>query len=202
MPFAVDTLPECLEQEPNDSTQTAQAVTLPVIVNGRIDRPGDWDVFRFEGRAGQQIIAEVYARRLESPLDSVLELLDASGKAAGLQRRPRRQVRRPAHAPCRFADPLHPAGRRDVLRAPGRRPAPRRAGIRLSPAAEPAAARFRAARGAVVHQHDRLAAQPARRLSPCARTGSTAKSRCVSRTTPTGWRWTAAWYRKGRTRCA
>jgi hypothetical protein len=51
-----------------------------VIVNGRIDRPGDWDVFRFEGRAGQQIIAEVCARRIESPLDSVLELLDASGK--------------------------------------------------------------------------------------------------------------------------
>ncbi len=80
MPFVVDTLPECVEQEPNDSTPAAQAVTLPVIVNGRIDRPGDWDVFRFEGRAGQQIIAEVYARRLESPLDSVLELLDASGK--------------------------------------------------------------------------------------------------------------------------
>jgi len=80
MPFVVDTLPECVEQEPNDSTQAAQAVTLPVIVNGRIDRPGDWDVFRFEGRAGQQIIADVCARRLESPLDSVLELFDASGK--------------------------------------------------------------------------------------------------------------------------
>ena len=80
VPFVVDNLPECLEQEPNDSRQTAQAVTLPVIVNGRIDRPGDWDVFRFEGRAGQQIITEVYARRLESPLDSVLELTDAAGK--------------------------------------------------------------------------------------------------------------------------
>jgi hypothetical protein len=79
LPFAVDTLPECLEREPNDSTQTAQVVTLPVIVNGRIDRPGDWDVFRFEGRAGQEIIAEVNARRLESPLDSVLELFDAAG---------------------------------------------------------------------------------------------------------------------------
>ncbi len=79
MPFSVDTLPECLEQEPNDSTQAAQAVTLPVIVNGRIDRPDDWDVFRFEGRAGQEMIAEVRARRLESPLDSVLELFDAAG---------------------------------------------------------------------------------------------------------------------------
>lgn len=80
MPFSVDTLPECLEREPNDASQTAQPVTLPVTVNGRIDWPGDWDVFRFEGRAGQEIIAEVCARRLESPLDSVLELFDASGR--------------------------------------------------------------------------------------------------------------------------
>ncbi len=79
MPFSVDTLPECLEQEPNDSTPAAQTVTLPIIVNGRIDRPDDWDMFRFEGRAGQNLIAEVRARRLESPLDSVLEVFDAAG---------------------------------------------------------------------------------------------------------------------------
>ena len=54
LPFAVDTLPECLEQEPNNSIATAQPVTLPIIVNGRIDQPGDWDVFRFEGRAGRR----------------------------------------------------------------------------------------------------------------------------------------------------
>ena len=80
VPFAVDTLPECVEQEPNDSPAGAQPITLPVIVNGRIDKPGDWDVFRFEGHAGDDIVAEVYARRLDSPLDSVLKLTDASGK--------------------------------------------------------------------------------------------------------------------------
>jgi hypothetical protein len=79
-PFALDTLPECLEQEPNDSPETAQAVTLPVIVNGRIDHPGDWDVFRFEGKTGDPVVAEVSARRLDSPLDSVLKLTDAGGK--------------------------------------------------------------------------------------------------------------------------
>jgi hypothetical protein len=80
MPFSVDTLPQCADTEPNDGTDAAASVTLPTIVNGRIDRPGDWDVFRFEGRAGQEIAVEVTARRLESPLDSVLELLDAAGK--------------------------------------------------------------------------------------------------------------------------
>jgi len=80
VPFAVDTLPECLEQEPNNSIASAQPVTLPIIINGRIDHPGDWDVFRFQGHAGDAIVAEVYARRLDSPLDSVLKLTYADGK--------------------------------------------------------------------------------------------------------------------------
>ncbi|MGA2496586.1 MAG: PPC domain-containing protein [Tepidisphaeraceae bacterium] len=80
VPFAVDTLPECMEQEPNNTRETAQRVTLPVIINGRIDFSGDWDVFRFDGRAGEKIVAEVLARRLNSPLDSVLRLTDAAGK--------------------------------------------------------------------------------------------------------------------------
>ena len=80
VPFALDTLPECLEKEPNDRPGEAQQVALPVIVNGRIDRPDDFDVFRFEGRAGSRVVAEVYARRLNSPLDSVLRLTDAAGR--------------------------------------------------------------------------------------------------------------------------
>jgi hypothetical protein len=80
VPFAVDTLPEILEREPNNAPESAQLVTLPVIVNGRIDQPGDWDVFRFDGRAGDQVVAEVCARRLDSPLDSVLKLTDATGR--------------------------------------------------------------------------------------------------------------------------
>lgn len=80
VPFAIDTLPELLEKEPNDAPSAAQPVTLPTIVNGRTDRPGDRDVFRFTGRAGQQVVAEVNARRLDSPVDSVLELTDAAGK--------------------------------------------------------------------------------------------------------------------------
>jgi hypothetical protein len=78
--FAVTTLPECLEQEPNNEPGTAQSVTLPIIVNGRIDQPGDVDMFRFKGGAGSQIVAEIYARRLNSPLDSVLKLTDADGR--------------------------------------------------------------------------------------------------------------------------
>lgn len=80
VPFAVDNLPECLEKEPNDPAGSPQKVALPMIVNGRIDRPDDWDVFEFEGRAGDVVVAEVLARRLDSPVDSFLKLTDASGK--------------------------------------------------------------------------------------------------------------------------
>lgn len=36
-----------------------QKVTLPVIINGRINRPDDWDLFQFAGRAGETIVAAV-----------------------------------------------------------------------------------------------------------------------------------------------
>jgi hypothetical protein len=80
MPFQFDTLPECFDQESNNDAAHAQTLTLPVIVNGHIDRKDDWDVFQFTGRAGQTVVAEVTARRLESPLDSLLKVTDASGK--------------------------------------------------------------------------------------------------------------------------
>lgn len=80
LPFAVGVLAEDREQEPNGQPADACKVTLPIIMNGRIDRPGDCDVFCFEGKAGQAVVAEVYARRLESPLDSILKLTDAQGR--------------------------------------------------------------------------------------------------------------------------
>jgi hypothetical protein len=80
MPFAVEALPECLDQESNNDQAHAQRLNPPVIVNGRIGLPGDVDVFGLEGEAGTEIVAEVRARRLNSPLDAVLKLMDASGK--------------------------------------------------------------------------------------------------------------------------
>ncbi len=80
LPVALDTFPEVSEREPNDTRARATSVALPVIINGRIDHPGDRDIFSFTGKAGDTIVAEVTARRLESPLDAVLELSDAAGK--------------------------------------------------------------------------------------------------------------------------
>ena len=80
IPYAVDSLAECDEEESNNSIKNPQKISLPKIINGKIQSQGDIDVFRFEGKAGDKIVAEVYARRLNSPLDSLLRLTDRSGK--------------------------------------------------------------------------------------------------------------------------
>jgi hypothetical protein len=84
VPFAVDTLPERLDKEPNNQSAQAQQVAIPVLVNGRMDQPDDADVFCFEGRAGSEVVAEVYARRLNSPMDCLLKLTDATGRQLAL----------------------------------------------------------------------------------------------------------------------
>ncbi|MHB1033648.1 MAG: hypothetical protein ACYC35_15445 [Pirellulales bacterium] len=80
LPFELDTLPETLEKEPNNDPSQAQKVELPVIINGRIDAPDDWDAFQVAGHAGDVLVAEVSARRLDSPVDSILKITGPSGK--------------------------------------------------------------------------------------------------------------------------
>ena len=77
--YAVDTLPERAEVEPNNSPLAALRIELPLTINGRIGEAGDTDVFRFEGRAGDTVVAEITGRRLGSPLDSMLRLTGATG---------------------------------------------------------------------------------------------------------------------------
>lgn len=76
--FIMDNLPEVLEREPNDTPETAQGMSTPMVINGRIDRPGDVDYFQIEGSGA--MVMEVFARRLYSPLDSVVRLHDPRGR--------------------------------------------------------------------------------------------------------------------------
>ncbi|MCP4377811.1 MAG: hypothetical protein GY794_16745 [bacterium] len=84
VPFALSDLKEVTEVEPNNNRFGAQNVKLPVVVNGRMDRPGDWDVFSFKANAGDEIVAHVQARSLGTPLDSMLKLTDARGKTLAI----------------------------------------------------------------------------------------------------------------------
>ncbi|TWU44866.1 putative subtilase-type serine protease precursor [Novipirellula aureliae] len=80
VPFAISTMNELFEVEPNNRTSQAQTIDLPTIVNGRIEQAGDMDLFAVEAKAGQTLVAEVTARRLDSPLDSMLEIRDTKGR--------------------------------------------------------------------------------------------------------------------------
>ena len=78
--YAVDRRPKTDEKEPNPWVDKANEIKPPVIVNGRIDKPGDADYFAFDGKANQRIFVEVLARRLGSPLDSVITILNKQGR--------------------------------------------------------------------------------------------------------------------------
>ncbi|HEX3314268.1 MAG TPA: hypothetical protein VHR72_05210, partial [Gemmataceae bacterium] len=67
-------VPVVKEKEPNDGFRAAQQVTLPVVIEGAIERPRDVDVFRFAGKKGQTLHAELIADRLGSALDGQLTL--------------------------------------------------------------------------------------------------------------------------------
>lgn len=82
--YAVGRLPECGEIEPNETPDSAPILKLPQIVNGTVAQAGDADLFRFRGKAGEMIVAEVCARRLHSPLDSLLRLTDSSGRVLAM----------------------------------------------------------------------------------------------------------------------
>ena len=83
--LAVGNEPEVLEQEPNSTTAQAQAISLPVTINGHIAGAGeasgkpDEDYFRFRAGKGERLGIDVASSRLGSPLDSVIEILDAQG---------------------------------------------------------------------------------------------------------------------------
>ncbi len=78
------TCPRSPRAEPNDDAAHAQAVELPVVANGRIGKPGDVDVYKIQGHAGEKVVADVVARRVGSPLDSLVRVIDSSGKVVGL----------------------------------------------------------------------------------------------------------------------
>lgn len=73
--------PEVVETLPNESAAEALAITLPVMINGRFETPGDSDWYVVPLKKGEGVRAEVLAQRhLLSSVDTLLEVLDASGK--------------------------------------------------------------------------------------------------------------------------
>ncbi|MBX9677283.1 MAG: PPC domain-containing protein [Gemmataceae bacterium] len=80
-PFLVGTLPEIAEKEPNNSPEVAQKLNATrIVINGKLEKSADVDVFAVELKKGQTFVAAMEAyRRLRSPMDGVLQILDGNG---------------------------------------------------------------------------------------------------------------------------
>lgn len=72
--------PATVEVEPNDP-DNAQTLPDRGWVSGRIDPPGDRDAYRISLKKGDQRRIQVDSRELGLPLDAVIQVLDADGKA-------------------------------------------------------------------------------------------------------------------------
>ena len=71
---------EGLTESMETASQRIMEVDLPVLARGHIDPAGDTDLYRFAGRAGDTIVMEVKSRSLDAPLDSLIRLIDATGR--------------------------------------------------------------------------------------------------------------------------
>ena len=83
VPFAIGDLPEVFASDAAKMPEQAQGVVLPVVINGCIGSPGQKDSYSFLGNKGQTVCLEVRARRLGSPLDSFIVLLNSRGEKIG-----------------------------------------------------------------------------------------------------------------------
>ncbi len=77
-----------LLEPPSLNLPTAESAKLPasretpfpVLLKGRIAEPGASEIYKVKAVKGQKIVAEIFARRLLSPLDSYLAVSDPGGK--------------------------------------------------------------------------------------------------------------------------
>ncbi|WP_435007061.1 PPC domain-containing protein [Tundrisphaera lichenicola] len=79
--FRLSPFGNVIEAEPNNDQATATRFEGSMALNGVIDKPEDVDHFVFPAKKGENYNIRVYARRLRSPLDSVLYIAKKGGGA-------------------------------------------------------------------------------------------------------------------------
>ena len=83
--FRVSDLPNAaaLKTEPTPAKAPKVALAVPFAFDGVLTTAGEAACFKFVAKKDDNLDFQVYARRLGSPLDSVLSVLDAKGKTLG-----------------------------------------------------------------------------------------------------------------------
>src|SRR5262249_45913739 len=72
--------PVVLDNEKNDTPETAQEVTLPCEIAGRIEKPRDRDWYVFSAKKGAVYSVEAFGDRLGTSVDLYITLRRADGK--------------------------------------------------------------------------------------------------------------------------
>ena len=76
---------EVLETGDHSTRETAMAVEVNSVVNGEVPGRGiDW--FRFQAKAGQRVLLELHAERIDSRLDGQLIVYDTKGREVARNR--------------------------------------------------------------------------------------------------------------------
>src|SRR5436190_8610241 len=78
--ITVGAVPEVTEVEPNNTAEQAKRVSIPAAIAGVIKGATEVDSYRFAAKKGDQLVLDVMAQRIGSPLDSSLVLFDGNGK--------------------------------------------------------------------------------------------------------------------------
>jgi hypothetical protein len=77
--LALADAPVTREVEPNDTPETAQAITLPTVISGRFDKRGDVDYYSFTAKKGDSIAIDLLCERLDNPGDPFVIVTDVKG---------------------------------------------------------------------------------------------------------------------------
>ena len=79
--FRLSPFGNVMEAEPNELHDQATKFQPPMALNGVLQTPGDFDLYRFTAKKGEVYDIRVHARSLRSPLDPVLYVYAAGGGA-------------------------------------------------------------------------------------------------------------------------
>ena len=78
--LAVSDAPQVVEGNgDNNTSAAAQPIAVPCGISGRIEADNDVDYYVFDAKKGDRFTFELFARRLQSPLDSHLRIVNTDG---------------------------------------------------------------------------------------------------------------------------
>ncbi len=99
------TAPLVVDNEANDTPQTAQAVPVPCEIAGRVERPGDRDWYQFQAKKGEVCYIEVWSERLGAATDMYFVLRNSTTKQDITEMDDGADTLSPLRFPTRTEDP-------------------------------------------------------------------------------------------------